>query len=199
MYALEEMTLVELVEKGAKHYGERPALSMFGGDSLSYAGLDKASAAFSQKLLSYGVEDGDKVALLAENSQLWAIAYFAILRAGAIAVPILVDFHPEQIANILKHSQAKAVICSDKLEPKLKPSHGSLAIVGIAEGNLKRKGPPQEKAHGETLDKTGTKVSGRSSPVDAKKPSTPFRPSSDDLAMIIYTSGTTGSSKGVML
>jgi long-chain acyl-CoA synthetase len=199
MYALEEMTLVELVEKGAKHYGERPALSMFGGDSLSYAGLDKASGIFSQKLLSYGVEDGDKVALLVENSQFWAIAYFAILRAGAIAVPILVDFHPEQIANILKHSKATAVICSEKLEPKLKPSYGSLAIIGIAEGNLKRKGPAQEKAHGETLDMTGTKVSDRSSPVNAKKPRTPHRPSSDDLAMIIYTSGTTGSSKGVML
>jgi len=63
MYALKEMTLVELVEKGSKHYGDRAALSMFGGASLSYAGLEKASAAFAQKLLSYGIEDGDKVAL----------------------------------------------------------------------------------------------------------------------------------------
>ena len=150
MYALEEMTLVELVEKGAKHYGDRSALSMFGGDSLSYIGLEKASAAFAQKLLSFGIEDGDKVALLAENSPLWGTAYFAILRAGAVAVPILVDFNPEQIANILKHSGAKAVICSEKLEPKLKPSYGSLAIIGIAEGNLQRKGPAQEKAKNNT-------------------------------------------------
>lgn len=159
MYALDEMTLVELVERGATHYQDRPALSMIGGDGFSYAQLEQASAAFAQKLLAYGVEDGDRVALLAENSPYWGAAYFAILKAGAVAVPILVDFNPDQIANILKHSGAKAVICSDKLEPKLKPSLGSLAVVGVTDGKLKHKGPAKdstlEKPRDKTSDKTG--------------------------------------------
>jgi long-chain acyl-CoA synthetase len=199
MYALKEMTLVELVEKGSKHYGDRAALSMFGGASLSYAGLEKASAAFAQKLLSYGIEDGDKVALLSENSPAWGVAFFAILRAGAIAVPILVDFNPDQIANILKHSGARAVICSDKLEAKLKPSYGSLAIVGIVEGELRRKGPTREKAQDKIRGGVASKVPGKASKPTENDLRSPRRPGKDDLAMIIYTSGTTGSSKGVML
>jgi len=199
MYALKEMTLVELVEKGSKHYGDRAALSMFGGASLSYAGLEKASATFAQKLLSYGIEDGDKVALLSENSPAWGVAFFAILRAGAIAVPILVDFNPDQIANILKHSGARAVICSDKLEAKLKPSYGSLAIVGIVEGELRRKGPTREKAQDKIRGGVASKVPGKASKPTENDLRSPRRPGKDDLAMIIYTSGTTGSSKGVML
>jgi len=195
MYALKEMTLVELVEMGAEHYGERPALSMFEGSGLSYAQLEQASAAFTQKLLAHGIENGDKVALLSENSPLWGVAYFAILRAGAVAVPILVDFNPDQIANILKHSGAKAVICSTKLEPKLKPSFGSLMILDIADGGLMNKGPAQEKAAGKAKESS----TGKAGAARKTHPRTPSRPGKDDLAMIIYTSGTTGNSKGVML
>ncbi len=181
MYKLEDMTLVELIEKGTLHYGNRPALSMFGGDSINYEELGKLSASMAVKLSSLGVLPGDRVALLSENSPQWGVAFFGIIRAGAIAVPILVDFNPEQIANILGHSGAVIVICSDKLEAKLKPVHLHILMVDIKDGSLRKGSKSKKSDHAQQA-----------------LPKIP-KPKADDLAMIIYTSGTTGSSKGVML
>ena len=62
---------------------------------------------------------GDAVAILAENSSHWAIAYFAITSMGAVAVPILIEFHSDAIIHIIRHSEAKAVFVSDRLFPKI--------------------------------------------------------------------------------
>lgn len=97
MYKLENFTLVEMVKNSGKHYASLPALSMVGGMRLTYEEVEKRSATMAAVLASHGVGIGDKVALLAESSPYWGVAYFGILRAGAIVVPILTDFTAEQI------------------------------------------------------------------------------------------------------
>ncbi|MDP2792123.1 MAG: AMP-binding protein [Rectinemataceae bacterium] len=185
MYVLEDFTLVGMIEKSGKRYANLPALSMVGGERFTYGDVERHSAALGTTLALQGIGKGDKVALLAENSPHWGIAYFGILRAGAVVVPILTDFTPEQIRNIIVHSEAKAVMCSQRLFQKIKVLELPVLILDIKDA------APLEEAK---------------SALSASKPATtgaprikPSLPSPDDLAMIVYTSGTTGLSKGVML
>lgn len=183
MYTLEKFTLVEMMEKSGKLYADRPALSLFGGESFTYGEVDRASAAMAKKLASYGISGGDRVALLAENSPRWGIAYFGILRAGAVAVPILTDFTAEQIGNIIVHSGAKAVVCSNKLYAKIQTAGLSALLLDVVDGSRR--------------DLAAAKES-QARPADLSSSVSPTA-QADDVAMIVYTSGTTGLSKGVML
>jgi long-chain acyl-CoA synthetase len=184
MYNLERFTLVEMAEKSSKRYGRRPALSLVGGASYSYAEVDQASLTMAASLTALGVRGGDRVALLAENSPRWVIAFLGIIRTGAIAVPILVDFTGEQIGNIIRHSGATAVVCSEKLFQKIKAQALDLHFLNVKDGSS-RDGSTWDALQG-------------SQDAAAATPEYPTV-SADDLAMIVYTSGTTGISKGVML
>lgn len=171
MITLKSYTLAEVPELGAAKFGQRPALSMVGGVVFSYRDFDRISKNIAKSLLASGVKKGERIALLAENSPLWVMTYFGILRAGAIVVPILNDFIPAQICNIIEHAGARMVFTSDKLRSKLSQLPKNVAIIDLKKPNL---------ASAET---------------EVVFPSI----STDDLAMIVYTSGTTGLSKGVML
>jgi len=110
MLYFEKFNLAELPELGAAKYGLRPSLSMVVGSFYTYMDLERLSRGVAQALALKGVRKGDRVALLAENSPHWVIAWFGIVRAGAVVVPILNDFMPKQIANIIQHSGAKIVL-----------------------------------------------------------------------------------------
>lgn len=115
MLAFKKSNLAELPEPSAAKYDSRPALSMVVGSVYTYRDFERLSRGIAQALASNGIKKGDRVALLAENSPQWVIAWFGIVRAGAIVVPILNDFMPKQIANIIQHSGAKIVFASNKL------------------------------------------------------------------------------------
>lgn len=187
MYRVENYTLVEMVEKSARRYGSRPALSLFEGQTYSYAEIELASREVSSALASLGIEKGDRVALLAENSPRWGISYLGIVRRGAVAVPILVDFTGEQIANIVRHSGASALICSERLFQKLRGQDLALPFIDVQNGT--RKDPSTWRP----------KAASKKAPTFSPSRSALNEVSGDDLAMIVYTSGTTGLSKGVML
>ena len=170
MLAFKKFNLAELPELSAAKYDSRPALSMVVGSVYTYRDFERLSRGIAQALASNGIKKGDRVALLAENSPQWVIARFGIVRAGAIVVPILNDFMPKQIANIIQHSGAKIVFASNKLKAKL---------VEIS---------PEPEIWDVSKDFEPSADSVELPAVEA-----------DDLAMIVYTSGTTGISKGVML
>ncbi|HOU06889.1 MAG TPA: AMP-binding protein, partial [Rectinema sp.] len=170
MLAFKKFNLAELPELSAAKYDSRPALSMVVGSVYTYRDFERLSRGIAQALASNGIKKGDRVALLAENSPQWVIAWFGIVRAGAIVVPILNDFMPKQIANIIQHSGAKIVFASNKLKAKL---------VEIS---------PEPEIWDVSKDFEPSADSVELPAVEA-----------DDLAMIVYTSGTTGISKGVML
>jgi len=185
VYVLEDFTLVGMIEKSGKRYANLPALSMVGGERFTYGDIEKHSTALAATLASLGIEKGDKVALLAENSPRWGIAYFGILRAGAVVVPILTDFTAEQIRNIIVHSEAKAVICSDRLYQKIKALEPHVLILDIKDAARRDQGN-EGGAVGQ--------------PQRLGLPTfMPVSPEPEDVAMLVYTSGTTGLSKGVML
>jgi len=170
MITLRNYTLAEVPELDDARYGLRPMLSMVGGTVYTYRDFERISRGVAESLIAYGIKKGDRVALLAENSPQWVMTYFGILRAGAIVVPILTDFIPVQICNIIQHAEARLVFTSEKLRPKLSELPKETAIWDIRQSYLPS-----------------------SSPVALPDVA------ADDLAMIVYTSGTTGLSKGVML
>jgi len=148
---------------------------------------DKAAAFLTSK----GIDIGDRVAILSENMPHWGAAYFGTSIAGGVIVPILPDFHPEEIANILEHSGARIVFVSRKLYAKVQVLNtgGKYTFVLIDDFTL----IPEKTQNRDLSGKT------REYFYSASMPEPSFEAEPDDLAVIIYTAGTTGNSKGVML
>ncbi|HMK38124.1 MAG TPA: AMP-binding protein, partial [Bacteroidota bacterium] len=115
MIALESLTLRSIFRQSIRRFGERIALSTVDGDTILFGELGERVERLSHALHEEGIIPGDRVALLSENRPNWGIAFFAVTNMGAIAVPILPDFHPNEIQHILRHSEAKALFVSRKL------------------------------------------------------------------------------------
>ncbi len=168
-------TLCELVRHSVDRFASRVAFSMFEGDDVTYAEAGRRIEKVQRILTEAGLSAGDKVALLSSSMPNWGIGYFAVTAAGMVVVPILPDFSGEELDMIIEHSEAKALLVSDKLFTKLsKETIGRLNVV----------------VRTKNLGIIAQRVCGAGS-VGEPKP--------DDLAAIIYTSGTTSKPKGVML
>jgi len=177
VYKLASLTLRDVLVQSTASYAERPALGTVDGSTVvHYKDLGPLAAVLAKKLLSQGLVKGDRVVLLAENRPEWGLAYLGITAAGLVVVPILTDFIPDQVANIVKHSEAKVVIVSEKLRAKIGGYLGiTIAIESLASAENRK----------------------AAASIDTKATFPPVE--EDSLAAILYTSGTTGNSKGVML
>ena len=168
-------TLYEIVRHSVTKFSEKIAFSMIGGEDVSYKEVGERIEKVQTMLLNAGVNAGDKVAILSSSMPNWGVAYFAVTTAGMVAVPILPDFTGTELDLIIEHSEAKAILVSDKLYTKL--SKETMERMNIV---IRTKG----------LNIISQRVEARG---EAKTPQP------DDLAVIIYTSGTTSKPKGVML
>ncbi|MDP8314780.1 MAG: AMP-binding protein, partial [Candidatus Celaenobacter antarcticus] len=182
------------------HYGDNIAVSMVGGKPFTYEKFGSKVEILSKILQKRGIAKADKVAILSENKPQWGIAYFAITTLGAIAVPILPDFHANEIRHILIHSEAKAIFISQDQYNKLEDVEmGSLStIFHIDDFSIIPPNTTVDKL--KELIKEG-EVEFAKLRESAMKLLYPAQSSlkEDDVASIIYTSGTTGHSKGVEL
>ena len=168
-------TLCELVRDSVEKFASRVAFSMFQGEEVTYAEVGRRIERVQEILTGAGLVPGDKVALLSSSMPNWGVCYFAVTSAGMVAVPILPDFSGEELDMILEHSEAKALLVSDRLFTKLSKETIARLHVVVRTKNL---GVIAQRVRGEGH----TAV-----------------PAPDDLAVIIYTSGTTSKPKGVML
>ena len=168
-------TIYEVVKHSVEKFSERIAFSMIGGEDVSYKEVGERVEKVQDMLLDAGVGAGDKVAILSSSMPNWGVSYFTVTSAGMIAVPILPDFTSEELDLIIAHSEAKAILVSDKLYTKL--SKETVERFNIV---IRTKG----------LNVISQRVTER-----AEK----RIPEPDDIAAIIYTSGTTSKPKGVML
>jgi long-chain acyl-CoA synthetase len=177
------LTFPELLSTTLKNFGDRPAIALVGEKPLSYTEFDGSIKALIAWMEELGIQQGDKVAILSISIPNWAISYMAIACMGAITVPILPDFHPSDIRNILEHSDTKAIFVSDGLKSKLSDLPAEIPITQIRIDDF--------TLAGDTIGK----------PIftPGALPKRQYNIKGDDLAAIIYTSGTTGKSKGVML
>ena len=168
-------TLYEVVKHSVEKFSSRIAFTMIDSEDVTYKEVGERIDKVQDMLLNAGVGAGDKVAILSSSMPNWGISYFAVTTAGMIAVPILPDFTSEELDLILEHSEAKAILVSDKLYTKLsKKITEKMNII---------------------IRTKGLNIISQSVHERAEK----RIPEPDDLAVIIYTSGTTSKPKGVML
>ncbi len=200
MNHLESYTLKSMMQRTWETFPKLPALSMVDDAPITYHEMRKAVETLSDMLRSNGIGKGDRVALLGQNMPNWGIAYLAITTMGAVVVPILTDFHVNEILHIIRHSGSKLVFVSMAQYEKIGYANWETPPVMICLDNFEDISPqlPKEtlksflqtqSIHLNTLKNRALKAVGLAKEEVLE----------DDLAAIIYTSGTTGSSKGVML
>ncbi|KOH42733.1 AMP-dependent synthetase [Sunxiuqinia dokdonensis] len=182
MEEMKKLTMPAMLQASFKKFANQNSLSFVGEEIKTYSQLQAEVEALGTYLRGLGIEKGTKVAILSTNMPNWGVVFFAIASIGAIAVPILPDFHPAEIRNIIQHAEAEAVFVSENLMSKLEPEEYPMVKIIQIETLKERHAedyPGQAVETPETFQYTD---------VDE-----------EDLLSIIYTSGTTGKSKGVML
>ena len=112
------MNVWELLERNARKYPENEAI-VSEGNRMSYSGLREKSAAAALGLLEQGIGEGDRVILCMPNTTEFVISYFAILRIGAIIVPINAKLTRHEVDYILQDSGAKAILIHHLLREEL--------------------------------------------------------------------------------
>ncbi|MES9899980.1 MAG: AMP-binding protein [Sedimenticola sp.] len=196
-------TLKGLIDNSVERYADNACLSWVDGGGYSYREFGEQVGVLQAYLQEQSIFPGDRVAILGENMPNWGVAYFAITTMGAVAVPILPEFHPDAVHHILRHGECKALFVSEHLYSKVEEfSFESMKLMLLLdEFDLI---PPD--ASKDTLSKSlragvreFIKSPNRKTQVLGCRQGGVAKVMADDLACIIYTSGTTGNSKGVML
>ena len=189
----------EIIEKSIIDNWDLDALTDYKGITLQYHDVARKIEKLHIMFENSGVQRGDKIALCGRNSAHWAVAFLATLPYGAVAVPILHEFTPEQIHNIVNHSEAKILFVGDivgtQVDATKMPSLEG--IINIPDYSLALSRTDKLTYAREHLNE----LYGRKFPKYFRREHVHYyheqRP--DELALINYTSGTTGFSKGVMI
>jgi long-chain acyl-CoA synthetase len=195
-------TLKHVLERSAAAFSNLPALTFVDDVPFTYAELKKEVDTLSHLLRGQGVGAGDRVAILSENMPNWGIAYFAVTTMGAVACPILPEFHPSEIHHIIRQSGCRAAFISEKLFDKMKDCDCRECRTLILINHFQVVGPDTDMDRLNEILQSGKKAWSRlkeSALHIAKKTPKEKEVEEGDVASIIYTSGTTGHSKGVML
>ena len=179
LFSGEWPTLPELFRITASRHPDRPCFTIYDPDriSMTYSEALTKIVRTAGYLRSLGVDKGDKVAVCGANSPEWAVAYLGVLFTGAVVVPIDYQLKNEEIQNLLKASESRALFMDEeKLDFFEKNSGKRVKVMSLAK------------------DK-GSYIFDLSANGDF-----PITPAGEkDLAAILFTSGTTGIPKGVML
>jgi long-chain acyl-CoA synthetase len=196
--AMLKENLVKYLEDSLRDNWNKLSLSDYKGCEHSYKEVAEQISRIQLTLELSGIQKGDKIALIGKNSTNWGIIFVSIVAYGAVAVPILPDFLPDDVQHIVNHSDSKLLFSSDSLFDTLDVSQmkNLLAVFSVNDFSLKIS---LSDSLTETFGMLDTKFAERFSGTFTKESLVfPHIPNSE-LAMISYTSGTTGNSKGVML
>lgn len=186
------------IEESIKDNWDKDALTDYLGTTLQYHDVARKIEKLHILFENSGLKRGDKVALCGRNSSSWAVAFFATLTYGAVAVPVQNEFTPDQIYNIVNHSEAKLLFVGDVVATTIDGEQMPAleGIIYLPDFSLIMSRSEALTYARENLNAMfGKKYPKFFHPDHVEY----FKDAPDDLALINYTSGTTGFSKGVML
>ncbi len=180
------LTPLDFKRRAVRLFGSK--IGIVDGDKrFTYAQFGERTSRLAAALVGMGMVRGDRIAMLAYNSHPLLEAYYGVLEAGCVLLPVNLRLSGEEVAYVLEHAQARVVIADAELAP----------LVNEALPLLSSR--PQ-------LVWIGDRPAGRSEPgyeelLAAAPPEPPPVPPIDenDVAELFYTSGTTGRPRGVML
>ena len=186
------------IEKSIIDNWNLDALTDYKGITLQYHDVARKIEKLHILFEHSGVEPGDKIGLCGRNSAHWAVAFFATLTYGAVAVPIQNEFKPEQIYNIVNHSESKLLFVGDYVAKEINPVEMPTleGIINLPDYSLMLSRSDKLTYAREHLNE----IFGRRFPRAFRSEDVCYHTDqAEELAIINYTSGTTGFSKGVML
>ena len=188
-----------LIEQSIIKNWDQDALTDYKGATLQFHDVARKIEKLHIVFENSGLMPGDKVALCGRNSSHWAVAFLAVLTYGAVAVPIQHEFTPEQIYNIVNHSDSKLLFVGDVVATTIDADQmPSLeGVVYLPDFSLVVSRSEKLTYAREHLNE----MFGHKYPKYFRKEHVNYykEQSPNELALINYTSGTTGFSKGVML
>ncbi|HNX84393.1 MAG: AMP-binding protein [Bacteroidales bacterium] len=188
---------ISYVEDSIRKNWEKEALSNYREKGYTYREIAAIMVKQHMAFREYGIREGDTIALLGRNSANWCATYLAVVTYGAVVVPILPDFKPDDLHNIINHSDSKILFADDKLWESLEPEKVKdlqcVMSLDSFEMLLSRSGKITEIY--KSLDDKFSQAYPAFSPADIKFSGI----DNEKLAVLSYTSGTTGFSKGVMI
>ncbi len=190
---------IEYIENSIKGNWDLPALTDYKGNSFYYKDVARKISRIHIMFEQCDVKKGDKIALLGKNSANWAMTYLSIVSYGAVVVPILPDFHSNDMHHIVNHSDSVILFVDDHIwenidENAMPDLRAIISITNFEILNEANKEKVQENLH--KLDEIyNKKYNGGITREQFQVEHIP----NDKLGVINYTSGTTGFSKGVMI
>ena len=193
-------TIDKMVRACAQSYGTLTALTTYNKPetSIAYNRLEDMANEVALQLIRKGLPKGGKAAILSESCPNWGLSYFAINKAGAVAVPVLPNFSKTEVEKILEHSEAQYVFVNAANAAKVVDSKSK--VIRIEDMAQIPACEMEKLATCKFADLIGTSLLGTDSLKRKDQMMLEERaPKEDDIASIIYTSGTTGTPKGVML
>lgn len=193
-----EESILKMLEASIRNNWEKPALTDYRGSTHTYKDVARKIVKLHILFENCGIKKGDKVALCSRNNSSWGTAFVAVISYGAVVVPILNEFKPDNIHHIVNHSEARLLFVGDDvwagLDETSMPNLEGIMRMEDFEIRVSRCEALTEARN--TLNKIfGERFPHRFMPehVNFKKEEP------NDLSVINYTSGTTSASKGVML
>jgi len=189
--------LIGYIEQSIRQNWEIEALSNYKEKGYSYKEIAEKILKLHILFKASGIKEGDKIALVGRNSANWCITYLASVTFGAVIVPILPDFKPDDLTNIINHSDSRLLFVDDKIYDTFDISKMAeiIGVLSLDNFRLVKSLNSSVETGFSSLDQKYSETYRELRKDDIKFSAI----SNDNLAVISYTSGTTGFSKGVMI
>ena len=193
-----EKSFIALIEKSIKKYWDDNSLTDYKGVTYQYKDVARKIEKLHIIFEESGVKPGDKIAICGRNMSHWGVTFLATVTYGAVIVPILHEFKPDQVHNIVNHSEAKLLFVGDVVWEGLDESAmpGLEGVILVNDFSLLLSRTEKLTYAREHLNE----LFGKKFPKNFRKEHINYyKDSPDELLVLNYTSGTTSFSKGVMI
>lgn len=195
---MDNTSFIANIEQAIISHWDRPSLTDYKKDSITYAEVGQRIARLHILFEHSGVKQGDHIAICGRNCASWAITYFAIITYGAVAVPLLHEFKPQNIEHLVNHSDSTCLFVGDVVWEGIDPSNMPElhAVIEMQDCELLYCNDYKfNESYQHLEDNFMAKY-----PNGFSKQNVHYNKEDlNGLALINYTSGTTSGSKGVMI